>query len=56
MSVISMKQLLEAVLKDYEDVIKTSNEYIGNVENIRTLHIKVANTLAFYYGDVLRRG
>lgn len=51
-----LKQLLEAVLKDYEDVIKTSNEYIGNVENIRILHIKVANTLAFYYGDVLRRG
>lgn len=51
-----LKQLLEAVLKDYEDVIKTSNEYIENVENIRTLHIKVANTLAFYYGDVLRRG
>lgn len=51
-----LKQLLEAVLKDYEDSIETSNEYIENVENIRTLHIKVANTLAFYYGDVLRRG
>lgn len=51
-----LKQLLEAVLKDYEDVIKTSNEYTGDVENIRTLHIKVANTLAFYYGDILRRG
>lgn len=51
-----LKQLLEAVLKDYEDIIKTSNEYTENVENIRTLHIKVANVLAFYYGDVLRRG
>lgn len=51
-----LRQLLEAVLKDYEDIIQTSNEYIGNVENIRTLHIKVANALAFYYGDVLRRG
>lgn len=51
-----LKQLLEAVLKDYEDIIKTSNEYTENVENIRTLHTKVANALVFYYGDVLRRG
>lgn len=44
-----LKKFLETIFNEHENIINAANQCIGDVETIKRLHVKIADTIAYYY-------